>query len=241
MPGIEQWGFLDPRYRRCTEFYCRCFRIHVHRHTHSWLPALQVCLVSPVPSIAVLALYKWLQDAHQTLERDGSAFLQQQVLLIVRHYSAAMPSQAASRQGSLHPEEEEAPVITSPRAASSGPEATMAGPSLRADPQDLGTEAGPSSSSPRAGPSTGPDQQPSPGGRQRPAASSLPAVAARIFGPEYTDALNQEAIASMVRGFALPFRSVSCLCLYVRAASIDVEANGVDTLMRSTTGNRVSP
>ena len=168
-----------------------------------------------MPSIAVLALYKWLQDAHQTLERDGAAFLHQQVVLIVRHYSAASPSQTTRRQERLHPEEEE---VTSPIAGSSGPGAPVAGPSPRADPQDPEAEAGPSSSSPGGEPRAAPEQGPSPSGSQRPAASSLPAVAARVFGPEYTAALNQEAIASMVRGFALPFRSDSCT---VRVLSID--------------------
>lgn len=237
---------------------------------------LQVHITAPVPSIAVLALYRWLQDAHNTLQAGASAFPELQVLLLIKCWTTvASPQSPMGQQG------------TDPtfRAPSISPEASSSGPgSAHVDPETSTSPAGAGSTSPEAssfvpGPATislepaatspstaatssgavaispGPAESSlaiaatssvpgassrvadtrsplavtnSPGsaatspalevrtaprqrkgssaGKQKQAASSLPAVAVKVFGPEYDDALIQDAIVRMVKGCGLPFR-----------------------------------
>ena len=82
------------------------------------------------------------------------------------------------------------PAATSPRAAAAGSEAAGISRGLEV--------------------STAPRQRRSGSGdRQKHAASSLPAVAVKLFGPQYDDARNQDALVRMVTGCGLPFRCAS--------------------------------
>lgn len=213
---------------------------------------LQVSIITPSPSIALLALYKWLQDTHTSLEADGSAFAQSQVLLVIKCWTT-VPQPSIGQQGS----------DTSPRASSASPHssdlnspeassslqtpslvshevasgavtnapasaATSPGPTGNTETGELNSEIAATSAAPRAltlqsgstspgaaaisptqGPGAAPRQRRSSRGRQRQGASSLPAVAVKVFGPEYDNARNQQAVVSMVRGCNLPFRSAT--------------------------------
>ena len=166
----------------------------------------QVSIEAPVPSIAALALHKWLQDLHQKVQTDGSACLHKRIVLSVGHFTRspsqppALPPARADTGPQIPPEEEEqqtgvARIDTqagSPSAAGQAPEARTA----------VEEEVGPSSLALRAGANKSPQS-----GQKR-MASALPAVAARIFGPEYDAAANQAAVLDMVRGFGLPFQAV---------------------------------
>lgn len=211
--------------------------------------------MTPVPSIAVLALYKWLQDTHHALQTAGAAFSHQQVLLVVKCWIVVTPAQSpTSRQGSdtapgASPTSPEAPSAA-PGASSTRPEAPSAAsgassispgastPALEAlslSPEAATSSPGvgasrasaspPAATSPGAAAagsqaaaispglevSTAPRQRRSgSGGRQKHAASSLPAVAVKLFGPQYDNARNQDAIVRMVTGCGLPFRCASC-------------------------------
>ena len=200
--------------------------------------------MTPVPSIAVLALYKWLQDTHHVLQTTGAAFSHQQVLLVVKCWIVVTPPQSPiSRQGSdtapgASPTSPEAPSAA-PGASSISPEApTPALEALSLSPEAATSSSGvgasrasaspPAAASPRAAAagsqaaaisrglevSTAPRRRRSgSGGRQKHAASSLPAVAVKVFGPQYDNARNQDAIVRMVTGSGLPFRCASRLTI----------------------------
>ena len=148
-------------------------------------------IAAPVASIAVLALHKWLQELHQAVLTDGPACLRQRVVLVVGHWvqtTPPTPAQTPSRA-------EAAPQVP--------PEDTAQPGAFRAALQEvapLSSGAGISSPGRRPGRSKSPQRS------QKRTASALPAVAARVFGPDHDAAADQAAVLDMVRGFGLPFR-----------------------------------
>ena len=182
---------------------------------------LQIHIITPVPSVAMLALSRWLQDTHHTVQGDSPAFLRQKVLLVVKHWIAVTPPQSpAGQQGS---DSTPGPSSISPGASSSGPGAAASSPAESnitpgatasssaagaASPGAAASSSGAAAITPGLAVSTASRQRrSSSGGKQKQtASSSLPAVAVKVFGPEYSDARNQDAIVSMVTGSQMPFR-----------------------------------
>ena len=171
-----------------------------------FLLTVQVSIEAPVASIAALALHKWLQDLHQKVQTDGPACLQKRIVLSVGHFTRspsqapALPPARADTGPQIPPEEEEQQTGVSWTDAQAGASSAAAqAPEAQAVADD---EAGPSSLALRVGA----DRSPQSG--QKRMASALPAVAARIFGPEHDAAANQAAILDMVRGFGLRFKAM---------------------------------
>lgn len=186
--------------------------------------AAQVNIEAPVTSIATLALHKWLQDLHQKVQVDGPACLQKQIILSVGLWTRTTSQTPASTPArtdtapQISPEEEES---ASPQAAaqSSAQAGSQEAATAAAQTESQGTlrsatdsGAGPSSPALRAARSRSPQTE------QKRMASALPAVAARIFGPEHDVAANQAAVFDMVRGFGLPFTLRSDSDRFVLAA-----------------------
>ena len=151
---------------------------------------VQVSIAAAVPSIAALALHKWLQDLHHVMQTDGPACLRKRIVLLIGHWTVTPPQSPDSTpsRGDTAPQvspEEEQPSTSQ---------------AAHADEGGMPSGAGPSSPGSRAARSR------SPARGQKRMTSSLPAVAAKIFGPGYDEAANQAAILAMVRGFDLPFR-----------------------------------
>lgn len=148
-------------------------------------------IAAPVASIAVLALHKWLQELHQAVQTDGPACLRQRVVLVVGHWVRTVPPTPAQTPSRA----KAAPQVP--------PEDTAQPSAFKAALQEvapLSSGAGSSSPRQRLGRSKSPQR------RQTRTASALPAVAARVFGPEHNAAANQAAVLDMIRGFDLPFR-----------------------------------
>lgn len=150
---------------------------------------MQVCIAAPVPTVAALALHKWLQDLHHAIQTNRPGSLRQRIVLIIGSWTHSTPAQTPSKvevAPQVSPEEEQS-------------RASQAAPQEEAAPS---SGAGPSSPSPgrRAGSSRSPSR-----GQKR-MASALPAVAAKLFGAKDNASANQAAVLDMVRGFGLPFR-----------------------------------
>ncbi len=143
---------------------------------------MQICIAAPVPTVAALALHKWLQDLQHAVQTNGPGSLRQHIVLVIGSWTHPPPAQTPSKV-------EIAPQV-SPEEEQSGTSQKEAVPS---------SGAGPGSPSPghRAG-------RPSRG--QKRMASALPAVAAKLFGATDNASANQAAVLNMVRGFGLPFR-----------------------------------
>ena len=171
----------------------------------------QVSIDAPVASIATLALHKWLQDLHQKIQTDGPACLRKRIVLSVGHWSRT-PSQTpawtpakADTAPQIPPEEE---ASASESGAQEAASAAMRAAN-ESGPSNLGTRAV-AGRNPQAG--------------QKRMASALPAVAAKIFGPEHDAAANQEVILNMVRGFGLPFKAVDASDSFALEASAEAVA-----------------
>ncbi len=147
---------------------------------------MQVCIAAPVPTIAALALHKWLQDLHHAVQTNGPGSLRQRIVLVIGTWTHTTPAQTPSKAPQVSPEEEQS-AASQP---ASQEEAVPSG------------GAGPSSPSPgrRAGRSRSPSR-----GQKR-MASALPAVAAKLFGATDNASANQAAVLDMLRGFGLPLR-----------------------------------
>ena len=150
---------------------------------------MQVCIAAPVPTIAALALHKWLHDLHHAVQSNGPGSLRQRIVLVIGSWTHTTPAQTPRK-------DEVAPQVSS--------EEEQSGTSQAASQEEAVPSggAGPSSLSPgrRAGRSRSPSR-----GQKR-MASALPAVAAKLFGAIDSASANQAAVVDMVRGFGLPFR-----------------------------------
>lgn len=168
--------------------------------------AAQVSIETPAPSIAALAMHKWLRDLHVKVQAEGPSCLIKHVVLSVDLCpctpAAQTPPLAPSRAEAAPRPLPEEQGTGSPQAAAQGgaqagsQQAVAAGylPEARAAAAD-DDEAGPSSPIGGRSPQLG----------QKRMSPALPAVTARIFGAECTAAANQAAVLHMVRGFGLPF------------------------------------
>lgn len=186
--------------------------------------AAQVNIEAPAPSIAALAMHKWLQDLHIKVQTDGPSCLLKRVVLSVGLYVctpvAQTPPLAESKaEAALRQLPDEQGTGWSPASAqaiaSAGSQEGVIAESLpeaRAAADDV---AGPSS--PGLSPVGGKDPQ---SGQKRPS-PALPAIAAKIFGPECTAAANQAAVLDLVRGFGLPFKLIED-----ESGRFDLEADG---------------
>lgn len=155
-------------------------------------------------------MHKWLQDLHLKVQTEGPSCLPQTVVLSVGLFACTPASQtppsapARAEEASPKVSEEQrtesyqASAHTSSQAGS--PKAVPAS-SLSETKTAAGDDQAPQSSSPRLSPVGG--RSPQLG--QKRIAAALSAVAASVFGPEYTAAANQAALLDMVRGFGLPF------------------------------------
>ncbi|KAL3130099.1 hypothetical protein ABBQ38_008415 [Trebouxia sp. C0009 RCD-2024] len=179
---------------------------------------LEVSVDAPVPSIAALAMHKWLQDLHSKVQNEGPSCVPKRVVLPVglwvgtpgRQTSPQAPARVETSP--LEPPEEQgagssqrdaqtsAQALTqepAAAAAAAGPAAAAAAPTAAAG----SNEAGPSSATV---PTESSSRSPHLG--QKRTAPGLPTVAAKVFGPEYTAAANQAAVLGMVRGLGCPSR-----------------------------------
>ena len=150
---------------------------------------MQVCIAAPLPTIAALALHKWLQDLPHAIQTNGPGSLRQHVVLVIGDWPHTTPAQTSSKN--------EAPTQVSPEEEQSG--TSQAASQEEAVPSG---GAGPSSPSPRR--RAGRSRSPSRGQKQM--ASAFPAVAANLFGAKDNASANQAAVLDMIRGFGLPFR-----------------------------------
>ena len=164
--------------------------------------AVQVSIEAPVPSIAALAMHKWLQDLHLKVQTEGPSCLHKHVVLSVGLWvcppTPSTPPSTPATAGTAPPKlpEEKGTDLSQGSAQTSA----QAG-SQRADAAASLTEPNPRSGQKRTGP-------------------ALPAVAAKIFGPKYTAAANQAAVLDMVRGLGLPFTVID------RSDGFRLEADG---------------
>ncbi|KAL0017913.1 hypothetical protein WJX77_007236 [Trebouxia sp. C0004] len=56
---------------------------------------MQVCIAALLPTVAALALHKWLQDLHHAVQTNGAGSLPQHVVLVIgtwTHTTAQTPS-----------------------------------------------------------------------------------------------------------------------------------------------------
>ena len=152
---------------------------------------LQVNIAAPVPSIAALALHKWLHELRHAVRTDGPGCLRDRVVLVISHWertSYQTPTPTPARGG--------------PEAASQSSPAEQ--PSMS---QAASSGAGPSSSlGAAASSSIAGGERSTPGQSQKRGGSALPSVAVKLFGTEADAAATRKAVSDMVRGFGLPFR-----------------------------------
>lgn len=174
------------------------------------MSATQVSIQAPAPSIAALAMHKWLQDQRLKVQTQGPSCLPQSIVLSVG-LCAPTPATltpplapARAEEASLKLSEEqgtESDQASAPTGAQAGTQESVAASSLSEAKAAPGDNPGPQSSSPGLSPVGG--RSPQLGHKRM--APALSAVAATVFGPEYTAAANQAALLDMVRGFGLPF------------------------------------
>ena len=146
---------------------------------------MQVCIAAPVPTIAALALHKWLHDLHHAVQSNGPGSLRQRIVLVIGSWTHTTPAQTPRK-------DEVAPQVSS--------EEEQSGTSQAASQEEAVPSGG-------AGPSSlSPGRSRSPSRGQKRMASALPAVAAKLFGAKDNASANQAAVLDMVRGFGLSFR-----------------------------------
>lgn len=183
-------------------------------HQHRLLPhlgcvAVQVSLDAPVPSIAALAMHKWLQDLHSKVQIEGPSYIPKRVVLLVGLW-VGTPGPQTSPQAPARVETSPLEPLEEKRAGPSQSDAQASAQALSREPAAAAAApAAATAGSDEPGPSsaTVPTESSSRSAHlgQKRTAPGLPTVAAKVFGPEYTAAANQAAVLGMVRGFALPF------------------------------------
>jgi len=151
--------------------------------------SMQVCIAAPVPTVAALALHKWLQELHHAVQTNGPGSLRQHIVLVIGTWTHTTPAQTPSKN-------EVAPQVS--------PEEEQSGTSQAASQEEAVPSGGAGPSSPSPGRRAGRSRSPSRG--QKRIASALPAVAANLLGAKDNASANQAAVLDMVRGFGLPFR-----------------------------------
>lgn len=187
--------------------------------------AAQVSIEAPAPSIAALAMHKWLQDMHVKVQTEGPSCLPKRVALSVGLYVCTPAAQTPP----LAPPKAEAAPRQLPREPGIGPSQVSAEAGAPAGSQEAVAAAGSlpeakAATDDAAGPSSpglSPVGSRSPQSGQKWLSPALPAVAAKIFGPDCTAAANQAAVLDMVRGFGLPFKVMD-----VESSRSRLEADG---------------
>lgn len=174
------------------------------------ISATQVSIEAPAPSIAALAMHKWLQDLHLKVQTEGPSCLSQSIVLSVGLCACTLTTKtpllapARAEEASLKVSEEqrtESYQASAQTGAEAGSQESVTASPLSEARAAADDNQGPGSSSPRLSPVGG--RSPQLG--QKRTAPALSAVAATVFGPEYTAAANQAAVLDMVTGFGLPF------------------------------------
>ncbi|KAA6420971.1 MAG: hypothetical protein FRX49_09111 [Trebouxia sp. A1-2] len=193
----------------------------VHAAAQDDSDTLEVCIAAPVPTVAALALHKWLQDLRHAVQTNGPGSLRQRVVLVIGGWTHSTPAQTPSKA-------EAAPQVS--------PEEEQSSTSQAASQEEAVPSSGAGPSSPTPGRRAGRSRSPSRG--QKRMASALPAVAATLFEGMDNASANQAAMLNMVRGFGLPFSKSDDTDKFVLSASAEDIAQWLQAPMFETIMSR---
>ena len=169
-------------------------------------------------------MHKWLQDLHAKVQTEGPSHPLKRVELSVGVYVCNSAAQAPPL---VPPKAEESPRklpdeqgtgLSQAAAQAGAPAGSQEAVVAESLPEAVAATSGAADpSSPGLSPVGGRSPQSS----QKRLSPAVPAIAAKIFGPECTAAANQAAVLDMVRGFGLPFQAME-----VESGSFRLEADG---------------